>query len=502
MQNLFLGLLVLFVVMTGAAQGAEFQPMGALGIGGAGVARTFDAYAPYWNPAGLAFNQTSFSSRLNAGAGLRINSSMAENIDRLGKLDVDNLGDLNITVGTTLTPAQIDQNRVLVNKAVQFVGVLGDLNQHSGTLTANADAVLGFQYKHFAVGGFTTMELASFSNSETTNVRIGGTSSTDANTALTDFATGIGAAQNAARSASFFTTQQYDAIKAAFGNDQRAAEITNTLEAQLATSNATKLTPEQARDALLQMGQAFQNNQGSLENNRSTLEYLGIILIDIPISYGHQFDLGSFGKLGIGGSLKVIQARTFIGESQIVQVKDSGDIVKNITDHHQDSTGFGIDLGALWKYGDWLGVGIVAKNLNSPEFDTPEVTLPIRGKVKETIRVKPQVRAGVALDPFSWLTIAADLDLTENDTVLVGKTSRNLGGGLELHPYTWFKFRLGAYKNLANSDVGVVGTTGLTIGSKWVNLDLDAAASPETGKYKEHNYPKEGRVQASLNVQF
>ena len=94
-----------------------------------------------------------------------------------------------------------------------------------------------------------------------------------------------------------------------------------------------KLTPEQARDAMVLMGQAFQNNQGSLENNRSTLEYLGIILIDIPISYGHQFDLGSFGKLGIGGSLKIIQARTFIGESQIVQVKDSGDIVKNMTDH-------------------------------------------------------------------------------------------------------------------------------------------------------------------------
>jgi hypothetical protein len=495
MRNFLLGLLVLVVVMADAALGAEFQPMGALGIGGAGVARTFDAYAPYWNPAGLAFNETGFSSRLNAGAGLRINSSMAENIDRIGKLDVNNLGELNINVGTSLTPAQIDQNRVLIDKAVQFVGVLNDLNQHSGTLSVNADAVLGFQYKHFAVGGFTTMELAAFSNTETINVRPGG------NITISDFATGIGAAGATTPATRFFTDAQRAEITNAFGGN---AGITNVLEAELVkpNGNQTNLTPEQARDALVQMGQAFQNNQGSLENNRSTLEYLGIILIDIPISYGHQFDLGSFGKLGIGGSLKVIQARTFIGESQIVQVKDSGDIVKNITDHHQDSTGFGIDLGALWKYKEWLGVGVVAKNLNSPEFDTPEVILPIRGKVKETIRVKPQVRAGVALDPFPWLTVAADLDLTENDTVLVGKTSRNIGGGLEFRPYTWFKFRIGAYDNLANSDVGVVGTTGLTIGTKSVNLDLDAAASPETGKYKEHNYPKEARVQASLNVQF
>lgn len=496
MGNRLFFLMFFALGLVGPAFGAEFQPMGTLGIGGAGVARTYDAYAPYWNPAGLAFNNLPFSSKINAGAGLRINSSMAENVDRIGKLDVNELKDLNIVTGAVLTQAQIDQNRGFTNKAVQFVGVLNDLEHHDGTLSVNADAVLGFQYKHFAVGGFTTAELAAVPSTDTNRVRPGG------NVTLADFAGGIGAAQNATRTAAFFTTPQYDAIRAAFGNDQRAAEIANTLEAQLAVSNVTKLTPEQAKDALVHMGNAFLNNQESLENNQSTLEYKGLILIDFPISYGHPIDLGRFGKLGIGGSFKVIQARAFIGESQIVKLKDSGDIVKNMTDHYKDSTGVGIDLGALWKYSDWLSIGIVAKNLNSPEFDTPEITLPIKGKVQETIRVKPQVRAGMALEPLTWLTIAADLDLTENDTILVGKTSRNIGGGLELHPLTWLKLRAGAYKNLANTDVGIVGTAGFTIGTKWLNLDIDGAASPETGTYKESKYPKEARVQANINIQF
>lgn len=488
---------ILVLAAAGVAAGAEFQPIGSLGIGGAGVARTTNAYASYWNPAGLAFSETAFSSRLNVGAGLRINSSMAENIDRVGKLDVEELTELNIST-VNLTQTKIEQNRELMGKAAQFVGILDDLDRNDGNLSVNANAILGFQYKNFAIGGFSTAELAARAVTDITRVSPGGA------TSLSDFSTGIGASQNPARPATrFFTDQQHADVAAAFGGDQQATQIANTFEAQLASSNATQMTSEQARNALVNMGTAIRSsNPQSLENNQSTLEYSGIILIDFPISYGHQVDLGKYGKLGIGGSLKVIQARTFIGESQIVKLNDSGDIVENITDHYKDSTGFGIDLGALWKYSDWLSVGIVGKNLNSPSFDTPQVALLNGTTTGQSIKVKPQVRTGIAVDPLSWLTIAADLDLTENDTILVGRTSRNIGGGIEIHPLTWLKVRAGAYKNLAGTDVGVVGTAGLTIGTKWVSLEIDGAASPETGKYEDSSYPKEARVQAAINVQF
>jgi hypothetical protein len=47
-----------------------------------------------------------------------------------------------------------------------------------------------------------------------------------------------------------------------------------------------------------------------------------------------------------------------------------------------------------------------------------------------------------------------------------------------------------------------VATAGLTFGIKWVNLDVDGAYGLEKGRYKEHDFPKEARVQANLNIQF
>ena len=56
MKKILLTVAVLFYfLLPTAASAYEFQPLGALGIGAAGVARTTDAYASYWNPAGLAF---------------------------------------------------------------------------------------------------------------------------------------------------------------------------------------------------------------------------------------------------------------------------------------------------------------------------------------------------------------------------------------------------------------------------------------------------------------
>lgn len=473
-----------------AAYPAEFQPIGALGIGGAGVARMTGAYAPYWNPAGLAFSDSGFSSRFNAGAGIGINSTMAENIDRIGKLDINNLTDLNIS--STATPSQ---NLPLVGKAAEFVGILNDLDHNRGTLSVTAETALAFQVQQFGVGGFTTMEMGALPSPDINMVGVGGVGS------LADFAAAIGASTATYPTTRFFTDAQRAQITSAFGGNEG---VTKALETQFANQGGSKTgqTPQQIADALVLMGNATTHNQGSLENNQSTLEYRGLILTDFPIAYGHKIDLGRFGQLGIGASVNILWGRAFIGESQIVKLKDSGDIVKNITDHFNDSVNVGVGLGGVWRYGDWLSTGIVAKYLNSPGFDTPRVTLPVRGTVQETIRVKPQVRAGVAVTPLSWLTLAADLDLTTNETVLEGQKNRTLGGGLELHPVSWFKFRLGGYKNLVSGDAPPLITSGITLGSKWANFDLDGASALETGTYQNSSYPKEAKVQLNFNMIF
>ena len=57
-----------------------------------------------------------------------------------------------------------------------------------------------------------------------------------------------------------------------------------------------------------------------------------------------------------------------------------------------------------------LSIGLVAKNLNTPEFDTAS------GNV---LKADPLVRAGIAYDLLlDRLTLALDADLTKNETFI------------------------------------------------------------------------------------
>lgn len=237
---------------------------------------------------------------------------------------------------------------------------------------------------------------------------------------------------------------------------------------------------------------------------------------EVPLSYGHPFDLGKYGKLGIGATAKVISGTVY--QNQVLLVNrpggediDSGDLVDDMTENSKSSVTFGVDLGALYKYDKWLSVGLVAKNLNSPKFDGPEYYVPVEDnpalkekRPGEEVKLKPQVRFGVAMDPYSWLTIASDLDLTENDTVAPGSVvgssekSRNLGAGVEIHPYSWLKIRGGAYKNLAASDIGLVLTGGFTL----FVLDVDGAFATDKFKIDNTSVPQEARVQVSMSFAF
>src|SRR6185369_733621 len=68
-----------------AAHALEFQPLGAgsLGVGGAGVARSYGAMAPYWNPAGLAFAPKAATVSLTAGVGIQPKGKLAQDLDNL-----------------------------------------------------------------------------------------------------------------------------------------------------------------------------------------------------------------------------------------------------------------------------------------------------------------------------------------------------------------------------------------------------------------------------------
>ena len=523
---------VALLALAGTAFGAEFQPFGAVGIGGAGVARTTNAYAGHWNPAGLAFNEMTFSMKIGASAGLRVSKGLADNVDRLSEFTEEGADGLS-TIDRLETLDGSDP--AAVADMVSLLNVIGDIEEQKGTLSLSANAVVALQYKHLAFGAFGTME--GFAQPLPDLVRIlptttGGTSiATPA-----DFFTTLGTpVSEAGYQPRFFTDQQLQDIASVFTDPtltngavtaDQATAMAQALDQQFDTNRPQASAGDIAGTITTTLSSQLRASNdpvaaaaNTIDDNRTAVMVKSLAYIEFPLSYGHPIDLGAFGKLGIGGSLKAIRGRVYQSRVELIEGDEnveSDDILDNFTKNFEETNAITVDLGALWKYNNWVSVGVVAKNLTSPSFDSPQlknqngefvdeggniVAIPIQD---DKVKLKPQVRLGVAFDPLSWLTIAADLDLTENETVLsgLGFKSRHFGGGIELHPYTWFKVRGGAYTNLANSEIGPVATAGLTLGTKWVNLDLDGAYGLESARFEGKKYPKEARADLNLNVQF
>lgn len=505
------------------AQAMEFQTPGALGMGRAGVARTTDAYATFINPAGLAFHEKGFSMKLGGGVGVAITSSLADNIDKIGKLELSGSNDMNYTTAAQAADA--------TTKAVQFAGIIDDLAQNKGNLAINVDLALGFQLRSYGLGIIGSTELgAGIGDVDRNNLRMGSaTSGADAaanvNTLAMNMvdptytsASQITAADAARPTNQIFTTDQYNQIVASFQSaggagvtTQTAQALASKLETQLAasgaTGNAANLTPAQLTSAITLTAATIDPSKGSIDNNNSTVILGGIALVEVPLGYGHKFDLGNFGKLGVGAAAKVMRGSVYYQEYKVSQLKDSKDATTKAKDLHKESTQFGLDLGALWrleevKFVGPINVGLALKNLNSPEFDGPKDP---SGK-DTTVKVKPQARLGVGLDPFSWLSLAADMDLTKNKTVIDGRDSQLIGGGLEAHFDHWYALwlalRAGVYKNIGESGSKPVITAGLSLGPQYFRFDLNGAFATEKARYDNKSYPNEAKVEFALSTAF
>jgi hypothetical protein len=525
---------VLLTIIASSASAAEFQPIGALGIGGAGVARINNAYAAYWNPAGLAFNDQTMTIPLDVSVGLRVSKGLADNVDRLSKFtENDNTG---TSPFDRLKNLKIDgSDPKAVTDMINLLSVIDDIKTQNGTLSLNQNAVIALQIKHFAIGAFMSSEGFAQPLPDLVNVLPSSTSNNTTTVTPQDIYNAAGLPQNPttvpAYNPGFFTTEQLQGIANVFSD----AAIPNRLDSTKAMILAQKIDSQMLSNpnptglsntdiyntvTITLRNQLLSSTGNTIDKNKTAVLVKALSYIEFPLAYGHPFDLGSFGKLGVGGSVKIVSGRVY--QSRLLLVESGGngtsseDITKNFDKNYEETTSVTGDLGLFWKYNDWLNVGLVAKNLTTPKFKSPElkdqngrlvdrsgnsVVVPYRDA---DVKLKPQMRMGIALEPWSWLTFAMDYDLTKNETVLSGLDYKNqtLGGGVEIHPGRWFKLRAGMYKNLADSEIGPVATAGLTFGLPWFNFEVDGAYGLETAKYKEDSFPKEAKVQAQLNIQF
>lgn len=182
-------------------------------------------------------------------------------------------------------------------------------------------------------------------------------------------------------------------------------------------------------------------------NVSGTFLLRGLEARQAAFSYAYAF---ADKTLAIGVTAKAIQGAAYAGSATVTGGQDV-----TLTDSlgkAKLSSAFSVDVGAIYRPASWLRFGVVAKDLTQPEFDAPDGT---------KLKMLPQVRGGVAVNPYSSLTLTADMDVTSNKTFVPGIKSQVLSVGAEQTILNEFlSLRVGAFKNVQDAASTITPTAG------------------------------------------
>jgi len=126
-----------------------------------------------------------------------------------------------------------------------------------------------------------------------------------------------------------------------------------------------------------------------------------------------------------------------------------------------------MDLGLAKAFGNGWRAGFAVKNLFTQTYKTA---------LGNELTVSPQARVGV-VHHNGWSTVAADLDLTENDRAGFDAKTRYLGVGAEFDAWHDAQLRVGYRYNVADSKTSIF-TGGVGISPFGIHLDLAIAGNP------------------------
>lgn len=187
---------------------------------------------------------------------------------------------------------------------------------------------------------------------------------------------------------------------------------------------------------------------GTQVNLTGAMALRGLEARQAAFSYAYAFADKTF-AIGVTG--KIIQGAAYSGSTTLTGGTDVS--IRDNFGKAKTSTAFGIDVGAIYRPSSWLRFGVVAKDINQPTFDD------VGGG---ELKLNPQVRGGVAVNPYSSLTLTADVDATSNKTFVPGVKSQVLSLGAEQTILTEFlSFRVGAFKNMQDANTPFTPTAGI-----------------------------------------
>ncbi len=460
------------IFAAGMACGGEWQIIGtrAQGMGGAHVAVASDATASYWNPAGLARLQ-GYQTRVDVGVNLQLDPDLLDRAEEIfdfidtiesGGTDYDQII-ADIDAGTA-TDADLQEVMAMV---VDGFRLLDDVD-FGGVATAYVAASSNIGHLGLSLNGTATVNVTANVDLSVANLALA-EGNVDPADNIRDAFDDNGSVYAGADPEEAFASS----IQAIFETTgMGAAEADGHADDMVlqAVSAGMDVTDPNIQQIIADMAAALTLAAGSgdlLTDNNTTLDVSGAVITEIVASYGHPF---ADGKLCLGVNIKAMEADTFFKSIPYDEFEESEDQITEILDDlgEETSTAIGIDLGILFSPNEMFTVGITARNINSPEFDFDG---------SGDWEVEPQIRAGVAFKPISAWTIAADIDLTENELKGVDEIDTQfVSFGTEFALTRILALRAGANLNLEDEGLDELYTVGVGVGvGQAVRIDIAAA---------------------------
>lgn len=478
-------------------------------MGGAFVAVAEDALAQYWNPAGIA-GQKKFDVEIPIGVKGEFTGGILKDVNAIGDL-ADKF--------SKVQSAQQNGTAVDADKMASIfktAAVLKGFNANDKGVIVDAAGGFNLRILRLAISVNNFTSVGGTPYIDTNNLGLGSASGlqgvkfTDGGTvSASDKSDPPRLISERNRLTTVITDMRPTLIQAGISidaslSDQQlsnalinkaiAANVPDTDISKAVTTIETNKDP--AKDILKSVASG-----APYTNNTSNVVLRGISVFELAAGYGHRF---FFDDLYWGGNLKALIGRVgYFKEEFLKKNVGNNDVSADFDKNTKQSVQPGIDLGLLYNKREsfWrTKIGIVARNINSPKFDQPDVAA---GEPK--YRLEPQVRAGLAFYPFhrTFWVIAADVDVTNNITPVPGFSSRMLGVGTEVNVINSnllnLGVRAGLMKNLSVNNSKPSYTAGLGFKLLHLFVDIAGAVSSETEEIKSGDTSSQ-KVPASVQV--
>ena len=217
----------------------------------------------------------------------------------------------------------------------------------------------------------------------------------------------------------------------------------------------------------------------SISKNRSSVT--GMLLRPRELSISYARSVLPFSKRGsgrghtnllLGTNVKIVNARAFYVDKTVWDYGLSGDTVRDVLREFKRKnsfagTKFSADFGALLMLGSRARIGLVARNINEPDF-----SYGTSDGAKGKLKLNAQYRLGFAVWPTNRWLIAVDTDLAKNDTGVEGYSSQTVSFGSELtFLHGALALRAGIFKNVAENQDPFI-TTGFGVNLRYFTLDV------------------------------